>query len=813
MPLKTYQKKRDFKKTPEPKGKVKQKSKHLYIIQKHAASHLHYDFRLELNGVLLSWAVPKGPSLDPSIKRLAMHVEDHPVEYGSFEGIIPKGQYGGGTVMLWDKGEWFPEDKDPKNAYHKGNMTFALKAKKLNGRWKLIRINNNDKTWLLIKIKDSYAKSSKNYDITRAEMNSVISGRSLEQIANENISSKNNKTKIIKKKLNLKKKPFPKILYPQLATLVNEPPAGKNWLHEIKFDGYRLLAFKHGSKVSLFTRNNNDWTHKFKNIVKHIENLTIDNLILDGEIVVLDKKQRSDFQLLQNAIKNNKKEIYYYIFDLLYYDQFDLTTLPLIERKSILKEILSDHEGNILIYSDHIEGSGKEIFEKTCKLGLEGIVSKEINSPYSQRRDKTWLKIKCIKRQEFIIGGFLKSKRRKYFRSLMLGAYNKNGKLIYCGNVGTGFTEDSIKDLYHQMLKYRNEKIPFIEKPPASFEATWLKPILVAEIEFTEWTDAGTLRHPSFKGIRKDKPAREVIKETEIPIEDISMHTKKNNLTHPDKILYPEDKITKQELAAYYDSVQDWILPYISKRPLMLLRCPENYQKCFHQKHINHKLPKGIDEVMIKEKNGKEKYMYIEDYEGLIELSQMNVLEIHPWNCKVNSIENPDMIIFDLDPDVSVPWKRVVNAAFGIKDILKMINLKCFVKTTGGKGLHVVIPIQPKYDWNQIKNFSHLLVDFMVSNNSNEYIGKMTKSSRKNKIFIDYLRNQRGATSIAPYSTRARKGAPIATPVAWDELTHRFEDTFFTLTTIVHRLTKLKNDPWKNFFKIKQSLNLNKLKF
>jgi bifunctional non-homologous end joining protein LigD len=815
MSLKVYQQKRKFNKTPEPKGNVKHKSKNLYIIQKHDASHLHYDFRIELNGVLLSWAVPKGPSLDPSIKRLAMHVEDHPVEYGSFEGIIPKGQYGGGTVMLWDKGEWFSEDENPNKAYQKGSMTLQLKAEKLNGLWKLIRINKNDKTWLLIKIKDQYSKSLKKYDITEEEPNSVISGKSIDQIANrtneKKISTKNKIKKIKIKpkgiKLTLQKKPFPNTLHPQLATLVDEPPVGENWLHEIKFDGYRLLAFKQGKKVSLFTRNNNDWTHKFKTLVKKITHLPISNCVLDGEIVVLDEDQHSNFQLLQNAIKNNEKDIYYYIFDLLYYEQYDLTGVPLIERKDILKKLLSTHNDDILRYSDHVSGSGKDIFKKTCELGLEGIVSKERDSFYSQRRDKNWLKVKCIKSQEFVIGGFLKSERRQYFRSLMLGTFNEEGKLIYCGNVGTGFTENSIKDLYQQMIKYERKMSPFSQKVPLSSQAIWLKPVLVAEIEFTEWTDNGTLRHPSFKGVRKDKPAKQITKESETPIENI-LH-----ITHPNKVLYPEDKITKKDLANYYEKIQDWILPLIVNRPLMLLRCPGSYKKCFHQKHITHDLSNGLNEVMIKEKNGKAKYIYVETVQGLIELSQMNVLEIHPWNCKVNNIEKPDMIIFDLDPDVSVPWKRVVHAAFEIKDILKTVHLKSFVKTTGGKGLHVVVPITPEYNWNKIKDFTHLLVDFMVSNNPSEYIGKMTKSSRKNKIFIDYLRNQRGATSIAPYSTRARKGAPIATPLFWEELTGNFEDTFFTINTLPNRIDKLKSNPWKDFLKIKQSLNLNKLKF
>lgn len=809
VPLKIYRKKRDFKQTPEPKGKVKKKSKYLYVIQKHAASHLHYDLRLELNGVLLSWAVPKGPSLDPSVKRLAMHVEDHPIEYGSFEGMIPEGQYGGGTVMLWDKGEWIPEDKDPKKAYLKGHMTFILNAEKLNGLWKLIQINKNKKTWLLIKIQDAEAKSSRKFDITREKPNSVLSGKSIDQITENNKQQKKIPKKKIKPiKLNLTKKTFPKRVYPQLATLVNEPPLGKNWLHEIKLDGYRLLAFKHGDKVSLFTRNQHNWTHKFKDIARKIADLPVNNLILDGEVVVLDENHRSNFQALQNALKNNDNNMYYYIFDLIYYDQFNLTDLALIERKKLLKKILSREEDSILKFSDHVTGSGQEVFEKSCELGLEGIISKEINSHYSQKRDKTWLKSKCVKSQEFVIGGFLKSDRRRYFKSLMLGVYDKNKKLIYCGNVGTGFSEDSIKNLYDQMIQYQSQHMPFDESPPLGQKVIWLKPVLVAEIEFTEWTHSGTLRHPSFKGIRKDKTAKEIVKETEDNISKPLVH-----ITHPNKILYPEDQISKSDLAQYYELVQDWILPYITKRPLTLVRCQENYHECFYQKHVNHKPPNGINEIAIKGKIEREKYIYIENNEGLNQLVQMNVLEIHPWNCTIDNFNNPDMIIFDLDPDESVPWKRVVNAAFEIKEILNSIQLKSFVKTTGGKGLHVVVPINPEYDWSIVKSFSQTLVDFMVANSPAQYIGKMTKSSRKNKIYIDYLRNQKGATSIAPYSTRARKSAPIAVPLAWDELTNQFKDTFFTLDTLQARLKKLKHDPWKSFFKIKQSLNLDKFTF
>ncbi|MHB1946980.1 MAG: DNA ligase D [Gammaproteobacteria bacterium] len=829
MALKTYHQKRNFKKTPEPKGKLAKSTSHknLYVIQKHAASHLHYDFRLELNGVLLSWAVPKGPSLDPTVKRLAMHVEDHPVEYGSFEGIIPKGQYGGGTVMLWDKGEWICESPNPTAAYKKGSLTFQLQGKKLKGEWKLVRMNNNDKTWLLIKIKDEYAKSAKQFDITVAEPNSVLTHQSIDEIA-ENYKKvwgksgaikdsskpkkKTTKKKIPKIKIDVAESSFPKIIYPQLATLVDKPPTGKNWIHEIKFDGYRLLAFKQGKKVTLLTRNQNDWTHKFKNIAHTISQLPTNNLILDGEIVVLDENQRSNFQLLQNSIKEHAGDIIYYIFDLIYYDKFNLTSLKLTERKNILQQLLLNQDNTILRYSDHVTGSGEKIFAKSCKLGLEGIISKEVDSHYTQERTKHWLKIKCIKRQEFIIAGFNKSDKRKYFRSLLLGTFNDKHELIYNGNVGTGFTENSLLSIYKLLSKHITSSMPFAERPPDSKNAIWIEPVLVAEIEFTEWTESGTLRHPSFKGIRTDKPAKHIIKEVETPMNKITDTTNlKYKLTNSEKILYTEGKITKGQIAEYYDSIHQWILPYMTDRPLTLVRCPDDYNQCFYQKHLDSKNPPGILGTMIKEKSKKEEYLYIKDQEGLMALVQLGVLEIHPWGSRINNVEHPDTIIFDLDPATGLPWKNIVSAAFEIKQILEDYQLKCFVKTTGGKGLHVVVPIKPEYNWKDVKEFSHVLVNYLVLENPKKYIATMTKSKRTNKIFVDYLRNQRGATSIAPYSTRARKHAPVATPLAWDELTNDIRDTFFTIKTLPKRLASLKQDPWKDYFKIKQSLKLDKL--
>jgi bifunctional non-homologous end joining protein LigD len=836
MILKIYQKKRNFKKSAEPKGKAdlsyiqhkKKLFKKIFIVQKHAASHLHYDFRLELNGVLLSWAIPKGPCLDPSIKRLAMHVEDHPLEYATFEGIIPKGQYGGGTVMLWDRGEWYSEDKKPAIAYAKGNMTFSINAEKLNGRWKLIRMHHNDKTWLLIKVKDEYAKPIKDYDVTMKEPNSILSHDSIDEIAANYAKIGNKKKlelvkhnkKLITIKLDLKPTRFPTTISPQLATLVDKPPDGKNWLHEIKLDGYRIITFKHNDDTRLITRSGNDWTEKFKFIASIINELCISNVIFDGEIVVLDDNQHADFQLLQNSIKSNQGQSFvYYIFDLLYYNKYNLMKLPLIKRKNILQKIFKSIDQSNLRYSDHIVGSGKEVLDKSCEMGLEGIVSKEMTSVYLQMRTKNWLKIKCLKRQEFVIGGFTHPQHsRQYFGSLLLGTFNKYHELVYNGKVGTGFTNASLKDIYQLLLKYKNTKMPFVKQPTGTKNAIWVKPVLVAEVEFSEWTKDHVLRHPSFKGLRNDKSAKVVSKESEIPVENIQL-TQMNRslndtikLSHPDKILYKEDKIDKQQLAEYYHVVADWILPFIENRPLTLVRCPNGYNRCFYQKHFDKNHPSSLYLITIKEKHKKQKYFYLKDKAGLFALPQLGVLEIHPWGSCIDELEYPDMLIFDLDPATDVPWKKVVSAAFEIKAHLAEFKLRSFVKTTGGKGLHIVVPVKTEYEWAEIKNFAHVFVDFMMMKSPKNYITKMTKSARTGKIYLDYLRNQRGATAVAPYSTRARIHAPVSTPIDWDELTNDIGDTYFTLKTIPERLNHLKKDPWTDFFKLKQSLHLDTLK-
>ncbi|KTD23565.1 Putative DNA ligase-like protein Rv0938/MT0965 [Legionella lansingensis] len=827
MGLDQYHQKRDFKKTPEPRGQIHHNQNYLFIIHKHAASHLHYDFRLELDGVLKSWAVPKGPCLDPKVKRLAVHVEDHPVEYGSFEGIIPKEEYGGGTVMLWDKGKWEPLDKDPRKAYEKGHLRFELNAKKLHGRWDLVRFKKEEESWFLIKYDDEFAIPLQKYDILLEEPNSVVTNQSIDEIAEnyekvwsssegglKKVANPKSRQKSLSKLLpsDLKESSFPKKISPQLTTLVDKAPLGTEWLHELKLDGYRIIAFKNGTSIRLMSRNNIEWTEHFKNIVKELKKLPVKKVVLDGEIVLLDEHHRSSFQLLQNSMKGDKDYPFiYYVFDLLYYDKYDLKKRPLLERKEILEYVLPAAHPT-LRYSDHIIGNGQDVFEKSCELNLEGIISKNINSSYQEKRTKHWVKVKCIKRQEFVIGGYSKG-TRQYFGSLFLGVFNDDKELVYCGNVGTGFTEASLKDVFEELQQHISKENPFNSEPSSHKDAVWVKPTLVAEVEFSEWTAEGKLRHPSFKGLRKDKKASAVHKEKEVKNKTNPKQKHVISLSNPKKILYKEDKITKQDLFNYYDEISEFILPFIVDRPLTLLRCPNNYEKCFYQRHYYKSTPKQLHPISIANKsdNELEQYIYLKDKNGLLSLVQMGALEIHPWGSKIDDVEYPDMITFDLDPGPDVPWEKVVEAAREVKKHLEDFKLTCFVKTTGGKGLHVVIPIQPEYDWEEVKNFAKVFVEFLEKIDPNTYITNMAKSKRKGKIFVDYLRNQRGATAISVYSSRARLHAPVATPLRWDELTSNREDNFYTIYTLPMRLKKLKDDPWKDFWKLKQSLRLKEL--
>jgi bifunctional non-homologous end joining protein LigD len=868
MSLKEYKRKRDFHKTPEPVGGTPSSVAGLrYVIQKHAASRLHYDFRLEYDGTLKSWAVPKGPSLDPTVKSLAVQVEDHPIDYASFEGLIPKGEYGGGTVMVWDQGTWEPE-VDPEQGLKQGKLKFRLHGRKLHGSWALVRMGgragDGGKNWLLIKHRDEESKPASKFDVLKREPKSVLSDRDMDTITSDadavwstnGKSARKSKTKPPAKKHAGKTRPrkpielakvtraskaaFRDNFTPQLATLATRVPDGDQWLHELKFDGYRILAFFEGrKKVRLVTRKGNDWTARFQTVADALAKLKLRNTILDGEVVSLDQHGVSNFQQLQNSIKaGDTAPLTYYVFDAPFLDGYDLTQTPLIERKEVLAGVVlsanSKNDG-IVRYSDHIEGQGENVLQHACRSAMEGIIAKRADSTYQQFRSRDWLKVKCLKQQEFVIGGYSKPEgSRVGFGALLLGYYH-DGELKYAGRVGTGFTSQSLKQIASELKKRRVDEPPY-NKPPTGSErrgVTWVKPELVSEVQFTEWTTVGRLRHPSFQGLREDKPAKEVVREmpkspskrvnnasqngkapmkTTTPRSSAKRATAEITiagvrLTHPDRVLYPDDGFTKRDLAEYYERVADWVLPYVAKRPLTLVRCPGGHTgECFFQKHITGTLPETLHGIPIKEKGKKEEYIAIDDIGGLISLVQMGTLELHPWPAREDNVERPDYLVFDLDPGEGTTWKVVIRGAVQMRELLETVGFTTFLRTSGGKGLHVVLPIDRRTTWADFKRFAKSVADKMTREAPDRYIATMSKAKRHGKIFIDYLRNQRGATAIASYSTRGRQGAPVATPIAWDELSAKTRPDMFNIKNLPKRLDKLKKDPWAGFFNVRQSI-------
>ena len=792
MGLQEYVRKRNFRKTKEPRGRVlKGKDQAIFVVQKHHASHLHYDFRLEMDGVLKSWAIPKGPSLNPKDKRLAVQVEDHPLDYADFEGHIPEGEYGGGDVIVWDTGKWVPRG-NPIEQLKKGRLEFELKGKKLAGSWILLRtrMQGAKAQWLLIKRNDEAASER---DILK-ENKSVLSGKTLdgERLAKTSVKP----AKAVKKSI------ADQWLEPQLATLVDEAPVGKNWAHEIKFDGYRAICRLENGKAQILTRAGNDWSHRFPSIQKECEKLPIDSVVLDGEIVWLDEHGVSNFQKLQNMMeKQIEKNLRYYVFDILSLEGKDVTNLPLSERKTLLKKLLDSFSSKKILYSDHRTEAGKKVFSEACKLGLEGIISKDLTSPYLHGRTKSWLKVKCKNAQEFVIVGYTVQTKRKAIGALLAGAYNAEGKLQYVGQLGTGYTKETHKMLLSKLEPLTVEESFVEEKLPHEKGLIWVKPQLVAQVEFGSWTNDGYLRHAAFKGLREDKPAKEVRieKAKSTPYE----------LTHPDKVLFADENITKAELGEYYESVKDLILPHIIKRPLALIRCPGGrHKECFFQKHIESD-GAGVLNADMKSrfKKGPEKVSYIDSIDGLIELVQLGSLELHVRGCKLDNIDHPDVLIFDLDPGDDVDFKRVKAAAIAIRELLADLELKSFVKVTGGKGLHVHVPIEPRYDWEQIKNFTETVCEKISKEHSGEFITRSSKAKRKDKIFLDYLRNSFGATAVCAYSVRSKPGAPVALPLHWEDLKALKAPNLFKLRDVVKKAKSLK-DPWTGYFKLKQRIKI-----
>lgn len=624
---------------------------------------------------------------------------------------------------------------------------------------------------------------------------------------------------------------------PQLATLVGRVPEGEGWLYELKFDGYRIIAHVEIDRgPRLITRNDNDWTARFQVVANALAELPVKSAIFDGEVVSLDQRGVSNFQLLQNSIKTGDVlSLVYYVFDVPYLDGFDLTATPLIERKEALARLLraaNPANDGAIRYSEHTEGHGEDVFQQARRRGMEGIIAKRADGPYQQFRSNAWLKIKCTKQQEFVIGGYSKPEgSRVGFGALLLGYYDGD-ELKYAGRVGTGFTTQSLKQIIAELKKRRIDESPYAD-PPTGVESrgvTWVKPELVGEVEFTEWTSDGRLRHPSFNGMREDKPAKQVIREMpKIPVRKtaVSKRTSQKTrtsrsstraerpettiagvrVTHPDRVLYPEDNFTKRDVAEYYERIADWMLPYVAGRPLTLVRCPEGYQgECFFQKHLTGSLPDAVRGVMVGVKGIQEEYVAIDDVAGLVALVQMGVLELHPWPAREDNLERPDQLVFDLDPGEGVEWKDVVRGAQDVHERLESAGLKTFLRTSGGKGLHVVVPLSRRNDWDEFKAFAKSVADAMTRDDPERYIATMSKAKRRGKLYIDYLRNQRGATAIASYSTRRRRGAPVATPLAWEELSARTKPDMFNIVNLPKRLEKLKKDPWGDFFKTRQSI-------
>ena len=954
--LARYRSMRDFGVTAEPSGegegakrqalartahpKEKTAASLPFVIQKHAASHLHYDFRLGWNGVLKSWACAKGPSYSTGDRRLAVQVEDHPLEYGGFEGIIPAGQYGGGTVMVWDQGTWWPQPghESIDAGLRTGSLKFEMHGTKMRGKWTLVRMNeragsspggrwrdSGKPNWLLIKEHDEFELPESDPPVTEVQPRSALTERTMEEIARQEDHVWNSKETAgagqawyrqdapsdtpvkppdnpppgtapqtaaplkAKAKLpslaKLPKEPQPEFLEPQLAQEVETPPEGAGWLHELKLDGYRMQARKSSrgaaaeTQVQMLTRSGLDWTYRVPSVAEAVARLPAKNLTLDGEVVVLAADGTTNFADLQAAFQQGAQNpLTFFCFDLLHIEGHNPRDLSLRERKALLAAALPTDENAVVRLSEHLETSGTAMFHRACELHAEGIVSKRADAPYHPGRNGDWLKAKCLHEQEFVVGGFtLSSDGPDRIGSLLLGYYetsnadkNGPGDLIYAGRTGTGFTQRMRRDLRAQITPLETKSAPFKTVPAlARRGAFWVRPELVAQVRFATWTADNLVRQAAFLGLREDKAAADVVREqatappkpkrqspgaplpgapspgapsspaasspvkvgsklpgapspgapsspaASSPVNVGSTRTHPSTLppelrlTHPKKVLDPASGLTKRQLADYYWTVAARMLPHIANRPLSLVRCPNGADKpCFYQKHVNHMLPPGVGSIDVPDKKTgvPEPYITLATPEALAGLAQMGVLEVHPWGSGNDDLEHPDRLIFDLDPDETLPWTAVAAAALEVRARLKRLGLESFLKTTGGKGLHIVAPILPELDFAQLKATAHDFVLAMERRDPRLYLTKMTKAARTGKIYLDYLRNERGATAVAPFSPRARPGVPASVPLDWKELDSGERPLFF-VSAFDSWKSRLARDPWKRILTLKQSLD------
>lgn len=834
-PLARYNAKRDFTGTAEPVGKLaRRKSKDLgFVIQKHWASRLHYDFRLELDGVMVSWAVPKGPSCDPSVKQLAIHVEDHPISYNAFEGEIPKGHYGAGTVIVWDRGTWEPVG-DPREGLAKGKLIFQLHGQKLAGLWELVRISKpgekKQDQWLLLKKRgDAWARPTSEHDVVTALPDSVvdkplglIEEREPRAITLPTIANGPDLSKAVKAR-------FPQTLGAQLATLTSQPPLGGSWVIENKWDGYRALVKIVGGKAQVITRNGNDWTAKLQSLVQDIEAIGIDQAWLDGEMVVLNERGVPDFNKLQNAFDNARtKDIVLFLFDVPFLGDTDLRQVPLRSRRAVLQELLKGQGSQRIRFSQELPTSPAAVLSAACQLGLEGVMLKEAGSPYVSRRSDTWLKLKCQRRQEFVVVGFTgRSDGSKKVGALMLGYHDEGGKLRAAGSVGTGWSANQAAKLHAQLLELETPR-PAVapdETAPGRWSKRqqgserWVRPEMVVEVAFGEWTPDGKVRHAVFRGVRTDKPASSIRREEAAPTTptpatpnqramaaSAKPPTAAIKVSHPDRVIDASTGLRKIDLVHFYESVADRILPHLQHRPVSLVRAPRGIDgQLFFQKHADAKIP-GLRELEPGLWPGHDPLLVIDSVEGLISAAQFNVVELHTWNSTTQRIDKPDRVVFDLDPGEGVTWAQVQEAAVLTRTMLEELGLQSWLKTSGGKGLHVVVPLAAKLDHEVVKAFSRAVVAHMAKTIPQRFVAKSGGSNRVGKIFIDYLRNGHGQTTVAAFSARARPGLGVSVPISWDQLPELKASAEWTIATAREHLSFEKADPWIGYWKSKQTL-------
>ena len=789
-PLDDYRRKRDFERTPEPPPGEGGAGGSSFVVQKHDATRLHYDFRLEVEGVLKSWAVPKGPSLDPGVKRLAVPTEDHPLSYGTFEGTIPKGQYGGGAVLVWDRGTFEPKG-DPAEALAKGRLSFVLHGEKLHGGFSLVRLRDQEQ-WLLIKKDDEHADRGR--DIVSERPESVLGTGPLGPAAAE--------TELL-----------PTIMGPMLCQLYESAPDGDEWIHELKLDGYRMLCRFDGDQARFFSRNGHEWTDKVgANVRDAVAGLGRRGW-LDGELVAFDAEGRTRFRAVRSAVNaGDPSGVTYMAFDLLFLDGVDLRSRSLLWRKAQLRRLLEEGSaaGSPVRLVEHVRGEGPAFYAHACALGVEGVVSKRADSLYQAKRSPSWRKLRCTRKDELLVAGYLPSKARDDRVGSLILATRDGAGLTYAGRVGTGFTDDQRVEL-KRTLDAEVLAEPMVAAMPPIPDKTpvWVRPRWVAEVTFTEWTAAGRLRHPSFVALREDKGPEEVRREQAPdahseraprrrrrgPTRSLQSKVK---LTNPTKVLYPDAGLTKRDLFDYVASVAETLLPHVAARPLTVVRCPDGIGgQCFFQKHAMAGLPAAVSTTLIPEKKGKGEYLYVTTAEGLLALTQLGSLELHIWGSRIDRPDRPDRMVFDLDPAEGLGWDDVVRAAREVRDVLDTLGLESFVMTTGGKGVHVVVALERRYDFGEVKRFSGALAKTLADHAPRRYIAKATKAAREGKIFIDYLRNGRGATAVAPYSMRAREGAPVAVPIRWDEIAGLRGGDHYRTSDVLRRLDGAKSDPWE----------------